>query len=83
MRKEPRKLSRVEEKLQFDGAALDALVVGLGIEIAGTFVEQNRRPCCRRRACRADPGSRAANEYSIASAGTVASCTTRPRWAAG
>ena len=65
---------------QFDGAAVEALVEGLGIQIARAFVEQPRRPDCRRRACRPDPASRRRRRHIPSrSAARWRPARTRPR----
>ena len=56
VRSEPRKWSRSAEKLSSIALSSSRSLEGLGVELAGALVEQRRRPCWRRPACRPDPG---------------------------
>ena len=65
---------------ELDGAAVEPLVERLGIEIAGAFVDQARRPCWRRRACRRDPAPRRRRRHIPSrSAARSRPARTRPR----
>ena len=78
VRSEPRIWSRPARKLSSIGLALEPLVEGLGIEIAGAFVEQRRHQIGDAGLAGADPGRRRRRKRnSMAISGTAGSRTSQ------
>ncbi len=67
-----------DREAQLGGVVLEPLMERLGVEFAGAVVEQRRRPCSRRPACRSGPGWRRRRRRSSAPpAAATARCTSQ------